>query len=274
MSEYQPNRLRLVNGIAVLCIVSILAAILIPAILAAREAARRSSCDNNLKQLALGVLNYSDTFRRLPMGTSGSRELLPQERFSWYLPLWPFFEGKPPTLLVDQNQAWDAPVNRSPRLRFFVDFESARTEDRPLMFLNLFSCPSASPKLKVQDIQVTQYVGMAGLGVESPEFDTHQAHIGVWGYDRQITERDITDGCSSTVLLAESGFDPGPWIAGGRRTVRGLDLRAAPYFGPGRQFGGIHSVCSTVMVDASVRHWVGDSDSSVFRALVTIADED
>jgi type II secretory pathway pseudopilin PulG len=271
-----PTRPRLVEILFLVGMLAVLAALIIPAVFAARQAARRSECADNLRRLSGGVINYSTATRRFPMGTSGSRDLLPEERFSWYLPLWPYLQGKPPTLLVDQNQPWDAEVNRLPKLRQVYGWAEPTegTEDRPLEHLRMFSCPSVSPEQKVLGIQVTQYIGMAGIGADSPTFDSHQPGAGIWGYDRQIKADDIEDGISSTILLFETNRDTGPWIAGGPPTVRGLDLDGVPHFGVGGQFGGIHTTCPVAMADGSVRELNNETDIDVFSAMTTIAGRD
>jgi prepilin-type N-terminal cleavage/methylation domain-containing protein/prepilin-type processing-associated H-X9-DG protein len=89
----------LVELLVVIAIIGVLVALLLPAVQAAREAARRTQCGNNLKQLTLALHNYHDTygymvFRRGGTG-GGTVDQSNQNRLSGFIPLLPFMEQKP-----------------------------------------------------------------------------------------------------------------------------------------------------------------------------------
>src|SRR6059036_1678103 len=61
----------LVELLVVIAIIGVLVALLLPAVQAAREAARRSQCTNNLRQFSLAALSYEDVFKNMPPGSVG-----------------------------------------------------------------------------------------------------------------------------------------------------------------------------------------------------------
>jgi prepilin-type N-terminal cleavage/methylation domain-containing protein len=88
----------LIELLVVIAIIAILIALLLPAVQQAREAARRSQCKNNLKQLGIAIHNYHDVFGVVPMG-SGRDSASPTgpggRRQSAFVGLLPYFDQAP-----------------------------------------------------------------------------------------------------------------------------------------------------------------------------------
>src|SRR5262245_23022223 len=104
----------LVELLVVIAIIGVLVALLLPAVQAAREAARRMQCSNHLKQIGLALQNYHDVFNSLPYGararfvnTSGSaptgQTTSTTQNWgpSWYVAILPFCEQKPLSDLME-----------------------------------------------------------------------------------------------------------------------------------------------------------------------------
>lgn len=85
----------LVELLVVIAIIGVLVGLLLPAVQQAREAARRMSCSNNLKQIALGMHNYHDTFRQFPYGSKREISGDTRRRDTWFQRLLPFVEQGP-----------------------------------------------------------------------------------------------------------------------------------------------------------------------------------
>jgi prepilin-type N-terminal cleavage/methylation domain-containing protein/prepilin-type processing-associated H-X9-DG protein len=90
MKEQSRSAFTLVELLVVIAIIGILVALLLPAIQAAREAARRTECVNHMKQTGLALLNYHDTRGRLPF----ARTSHDYQGHTWYVDILPYMEGQ------------------------------------------------------------------------------------------------------------------------------------------------------------------------------------
>ncbi len=118
----------LVELLVVIAIIGILVALLLPAIQAAREAARRTQCTNNLKNIGLAIQNHHDTYKRLP----NSRRTF--DYITWAAELWPFIEAENIAATWDRTQ------------RYYGQLEEVRSAQ-----ISLYLCPSrrSVPQLSV-----------------------------------------------------------------------------------------------------------------------------
>jgi hypothetical protein len=242
--------------------------IFVPFVVRIRGAAERLQCSNNLKLIAIAVLNYHDTYGKFPPGTRPSVEVPIDKRPSWMFEVLPFVESDPTYSMAAKDQSWDAPANR-------ILLENWRC----------YMCPSGPTLHSAYSSGLTHYVGIAGLGEDAATFPLGDSRIGIFGYDRQVSREDVKDGISNTLMVMETRRDNGPWAAGGPSTIRGLDPDDAPYFGSGRQFGGMHlgsqsffqrrsPVTNCACADGTVRAISSSIDPQIFQAILTIAAED
>jgi prepilin-type N-terminal cleavage/methylation domain-containing protein len=197
----------LVELLVVIAIIGILIALLLPAVQAAREAARRAQCTNNLKQIGLALHNYHDTFKSMPSafvrGTPAK-----MGAFGWGTLILPFMEQKP---LYDQL---------SPTTRRLGEVGVANPELLETI-IDGYRCPSdttdelnsrgtaGGPQWGFQDasgasfpIGTSNYVACAGWGGANPD-----DNLGLFARNSKFKFRDILDGTSNTFAAAERGED-------------------------------------------------------------------
>jgi len=115
----QPSRLgfTLVEVLVVIAVIGILIALLLPAVQAARETARRMQCSSHLKQIALALHNYHDSHKVFPPGgiTLGTAVDRPPSLTNWAICLLPYLEQEPLHDTYDQSMPNEAPENRATR---------------------------------------------------------------------------------------------------------------------------------------------------------------
>jgi len=157
----------LVELLVVIAIIGILIALLLPAVQAAREAARRSQCSNNLKQLGLGLHNYHDVNKRMPIGarrggaTGGWGA-------SFYVGLLPYVEQN----AIFQNWPWGASDGYCAGNGRLQGAAPTPCIDIRNILISAFRCPSSPlPEFGAPNNNVTMssYVGIMGaVDLDSP----------------------------------------------------------------------------------------------------------
>jgi prepilin-type processing-associated H-X9-DG protein len=253
--------------------------ILAPLVNQVRHVARRTQCVDNMRQVGMAVHNYYSTYsQRFPAATVPNDDLPPDRRFSWAVEILPFLEGGVQYLL-DRKKPWDAEGNCPPWLRRVTDKNRGLYYETPVGDLRIFLCP-ANPARNGPDLPCPlHYAGVAGVGEAAAELPLTDPKAGFFGYDRTPSAKDIKDGQSNTLMLAEV-VDGGPWTAGGPATVRGL-AGGTPYLSQGGQFAGLHPgdgfigsrpvVTNVAFADGHVRGLTEAVSSQVFEGLATIA---
>ena len=194
----------LVELLVVIAIIGILIALLLPAVQAAREAARRLSCRNNVKQLALSLHNYESTYKKFPFGWNTHGTL-------WSAMILPYIEQANlyHTLEFAENRNWDANGSAN-EIALGQVVSSFRCPSMPIAeHLNYNGVPQRVP---------VSYRGNGGNEVTSDDTSTlvvpgtksfEMPNLnGVFYGCSGIRFGDISDGTSNTVAIGESYTDP------------------------------------------------------------------
>jgi prepilin-type processing-associated H-X9-DG protein len=221
-----------------------------------REAANRTQCICKLKQLALAVANYTDTYNKYPKAAEENPELPPEQRLSWIVAIIPFYEANNLYNKMDHKKGWADEENRF----------------AALLEMRILHCPSYLEGLPVSTLVSSHYVGISGLGENAIAFPRDDPRAGFFGYDRLVKIKDLKRGTSETVLIVETSQVHGAWTAAGSPTTRGLIPDSSPYGGVGGQFGGYHRGYTNVAFpDGSVRIIEGSVDPAVWEAMATLS---
>lgn len=196
----------LIELLVVIAIIAILIALLLPAVQQAREAARRMSCRNNLKQIALAAHNYESAFTVLPP----RRILSKGNRRGWG-----------PSILPYLDQA-----NLQGQYDFDKDFYAPENAANIKVPLKVFMCPSApgGPRPITVILSGVTSEGIAGDYFGPNSFRSDKYGVQSLSKNNQITAmddlprtrrfRDITDGTTNTMFVTEQAGRPDFYIRG------------------------------------------------------------
>jgi prepilin-type N-terminal cleavage/methylation domain-containing protein len=270
----------LVELLIVIAIIGALVALLLPAVQAARESARRGQCHSHLHQLGVAMTLHAEHGRAFSIGCTGCKLILPpagdppaQQRFiSWNVHLLPFLE---------QTALHDA---------FDFSIPSYRPANKPIAanVLDVFLCPSTvepalrQPKGLWQGAAFTDYAGIYGVEGEGRTADKPEATqwlreewLGVMLYEVGVAPREITDGLSKTACIGETILrrqTESEWVNGHNLFAQEGSTPINSASGLSNEIGSPHpGGAALVFSDAHVQFVAETIDQAVLNAMLTKA---
>lgn len=214
----------LVELLVVIAIIGILVGLLLPAVQAAREAARRMSCGNNVKQMALALHNYESAFKRLPPALFGhpvNGHTLDDDGFGWQVAILPFMEQDSLYQQINPNGQGGALGDQPTRNVFYPGIPSPHPGGKSQV--PAYRCPSSAlPDFvpaswvipgdtvsRVIDPECALAVGYATSDYKAAGGSCY----GDYGMMHALKENnascrfaDVTDGLSNTIAFGESAY--------------------------------------------------------------------
>lgn len=215
----------LVELLVVIAIIAMLVTLLLPAVQAAREAARRSSCLNNLRQVGLGLINYESAHGHLPFGSD-----YPKSTTTWAASILPFVEAQAHYDLFDFDKPMRDRANQQGRMTpvsMYMCVSDPSSANKPILDQrgdspghnpsesamlsypgsmgpthpdNCPFCPDNKPSADNWCCQGCNF-GTFGGGCQMDD----GSFVGMFGrYEKTIALKRVTDGMSKTILAGET----------------------------------------------------------------------
>ena len=304
----RPIGFTLIELLVVIAIIGVLIALLLPAVQKVREAANRSTCQNNLKQLGLALQNYHNDQNCFPPGhTTGAGA----PNHGWIVRILPYIELDNLHKLYHFEVNWDDPLNDSTN-------PAINPNQLNQYRIKLTQCPSAPTKrvgsnqrgpTDYSAINIFQHAGDDYTPYTREEQYNNtgvlaNVNVPAGGHDTSgYRVADVLDGASNTIMVAEDagrnehwilgGLDKGPvtngdWAVAWANPGTRIDVRG--YSIPDRRRGGgpdatcavncingsevysfHHGGAHVLLVDGSVHFLKTDTSLQLLRALITRA---
>ncbi len=275
----------LVELLVVIAVIGVLVGLLLPAVQAAREAARRTLCQNNLRQIGIGLVGHETAHREFPAGCIGcrfSRNPSDRKYIAWNVATLPYLEQLAVWKQFDSTQPIGSPKNRK----------------AVSAVIPTFLCPDAQRDFPTapeyifngkwdpgEGMGLTDYGGMAG--VEGPGRDAlpedyenyyrNEQSRGVMLDEIATRGVEISDGLAHTVIVAERAcpeLDESQWASGANCFAQHQEIPINQTWKHGEIYSEHPGQAGVVFCDGHARFLAESIDQSVLVALLTRAGEE
>lgn len=223
-----------VAGVAVagVCGIGILIALLLPAVSSSRDAARRMQCSNNMKQIALAMLNYESTNGTFPPAYTVDENGLPMH--SWRVLILPYLEQRHLYEQIALDEPWDSPANRQ-----FHD-----------VMIDIYGCPAS-----VDEASDTNYMVLVGDETLFPPDG------------KSLAAGDVRDGMSNTILVVEVANTGVHWME--PTDLQFDNMAFAPNSGRDEPASEHRGLVNVALADGSVHAIHDDVNPQSLKAMST-----
>jgi prepilin-type N-terminal cleavage/methylation domain-containing protein len=235
-----PAAFTLIELLVVIAIIAVLIGLLLPAVQKVREAAARTKCANNMKQIGLGLHNYHDANKAFPPGylapvpySDGASDTTPG--WGWAAQILPYIEQDNLFRQLNFNQ----PVQNSPAIQTIVNVYLCPSDSLPPAAVpvpNAFGTPLALAA-------PSSYAACVGGDESEPDGSTG---LGIFYRNSATRLTDVTDGTSTTIMIGERSWGNANGIWAGS-IANGVILRGNQNPCPG---SGAGSYPASVLVQA------------------------
>jgi predicted Zn finger-like uncharacterized protein len=198
--------------------------------------------------------------RRDPSAARFKRPWPPHQRIGWMAELLPYLGHERVYNQIDFKRSWSDDENLNVASTLIPQFLAPDAPHNTWYVKH----PDVGP-----EVAATNYVGIAGIGLDAAAYDSANPQRGIFGYDRPTRLSEIENPAKTILLIQVPPTKQGPWLAGGGTTVRGVpETKSIEAFLPpkGREKRGTH----LIMADGSVRYVSENISDEVLKTLAVI----